>query len=256
MTKKKRTKMAKPFLDIIRSDFYKEGVQEGLSKILTHEQLVVTEKLLENTLKNEERWIAYIQGFNANEIGGATGYTRANISARLNNQLGAGKEDADRRHKENRELILDARDWYMYVYLSDQAGDFRQSEQFVPEDLQTDDHLYRLYIQNGGEKLKGTYVDGRHRLSDEKKEIILEELKDHTVERVAFQQRVYIENIERLAVEHNVPLRYEEDMISDPSEREYTQKYERWVNKKKELNRRQVERLKEERRKLNKKRSE
>jgi len=241
----KQSRQSRPFIPTIREDFYDEGVQEGLKEILTSEQMLVTEKLIENTLKNEERWIAYLQGYNASEIANETGYSRANIAVRIKNQI-ANRDDADAWHKENRDRLFFARGWYIFVYLSDKAGDYRQSAEFLPKSTRTEDHMYRQYLQYGGTKLEQKHLDKRHDLPTERVNAILELLNEYPIEQVAFQERVYVENIERMAKENNKEITYEKDLGES---REYTEKYNRWVEKRTEENRRRSREESELRRK-------
>lgn len=245
MTRKTTKRIILPIVGVLGEAYKDKEALKGIKGILDKSQVRILEELIKNTLEPENRWIAYLWGFNASEIGRATGFTRANISARILNQVEGKKEEVDRKHKENRVVLFKARDWYLYVYKSDKVGDFRQMAKILPESLQNDAYMYRMYRTYGGQKIEKDFIDRRHKLSEDKINIIGLELKEKSLEQVAFQERVYPENILRLVSERN----WEYFRESETGETEYTEKLNAWLEQKRELNLKDSQRRSEERRK-------
>lgn len=225
-------RIIKRLLDVFEEASKDADARKGLEKRLDISQLKVMDDLLNNELDPEDRWIAYSQGFQASEIARATDFTRANISARIRHQLEGRKEEIDEKHKENREKLYYAREWYLYVYLSDLEGDFRQIGRYLPKLKRDDAYMYRMYKHYGGEDIERDFVDRRQILDDKRKKELLKELEFKTIEQVSFQERVYPETVRRIAEENNVDYVTEKEK----GETEYTEKLHEWIKRKREQN--------------------
>ena len=230
-----------PLIDVLKEARLDQKANEDLEKIMEYEAIKVLDDLINDSLDIEERWIAYLWGFKASEIAQETGYTRANISSRINYQLRGKESEVKEKHRKNRESLFYAKKWYLYVYLSDKDGDFRQMAKYLPERNRNDAYMYRMYTTYGGQTLEKDFIDRRHKITPEKKQRIIEDLKDKTLEQVAFQERVQIDNVIRIAEDNEVEYVTEKDKGLD----EYTKKYYQWLERKKELELEYQERLRE-----------
>lgn len=233
-TKETGKRIILPVVDILKEAKEDELAYEEVKELMEYEQFIVFEDLIANNIEPDERWEVYLRGFNASEIGKETGFTRANIAARISSQIKGRKEELDKKHRDNRKKLFKARDWYLYVYLSDKEGDFRQMEEYLPERLRNDAYMYRKYKEHGGKDLEKDFIDRRHRITAERKTRILEGLKDKPIEQVAFQERVYLNNVQRIAEENDVDYFSEAD--NKEGGREYTEKLNVWMRRKREHN--------------------
>lgn len=225
-------------LDVLEKAVEDDVAKEKLRDILDDEQIQMIENLKEGKLEHDNRWIAYMYGFNASDIGRATNYTRANITVRIGTQITGRKEEITNKHRENRKKLYQARDWYLYVYLSDKLGDFRQMKEYLPKSRQDDTFMYWKYKELGGEKIDKDFVDRRHMLEEAKKKDILEGLKKYPLERVAFQERIYPENVTRIAEDAGVKYFLEKDVVLEDGtvSTEYRDKLNLWLEKKRMFN--------------------
>jgi len=227
-----------------------EEVSKGIKEILKDNQVRVLEKLKKGEFTAEDRLIAYRSGINMSEIGEHTGCTRAAISKYLLPRINKNKEEIEEEFKENREKLHRARRWYLYVYLSDKKGDYRQVKNHISSTLREDGTAYNLYVEYGGKKLQKDHIDKRTKIKTAKEERILKRLKDEPVEKVAFQERLTVGSVETLAEENEVVTFSEKDI----GENVYTIKYVKWQKKKEDIRKRYVEerrRKREEKKKNN-----
>src|SRR5699024_4457916 len=176
-------------------------------------------------------------------IGEHTGCTRAASSKYLNHRIEKNKEEVEEELKENREKMHRARRWYLYVYLSDKEGDYRQVKKHLSSTLREDGTAYNYYVEYGGKKLQKDHVDGRTKIKTEKEERILKRLEDEPIEKVAFQERITTGSIETLAEENDVVPFNEKEI----GENTYTIKYVRWQKKKEAIRKRELEERRKER---------
>lgn len=246
------TRVIRPVVDILKEARAEEGAQEQLRELLDEEQLRILDALIEGTLPLEERWIAYLKGYKASEIAKEIGLTRATVTSRITHQLGDKKESAKKEHGEKRKRLYAAREWYLYVYLSDKVGDYRQMAQYLPERLREDVSMYRIYEKNGGRELERDFVDRRHEVSPERKHSILTGLQTMPLEEVAFKERVYPTNVVRIAEESGQAYTTEEEL----GRTEYTDKLEIWMKRKQLFNDMQVQRRRMQREKEEKEEDE
>src|SRR5699024_5139440 len=207
-----------------------ESILEGYKKVITESQLLILKKLKEETFIVEDRLDAYKNGFNMSEIGEHTNCSRAAVSKYLNKEMGTKREEYDKLHFENREKLHFANNWYFFVYLSDKEGDYRQSMEFLPVTIRDEHTAYRRYKEYGGETLNRIVPDGRYLRDKEKEDRVVEKLKDSPVEMVAFQERLTVRSVEKIAKRNEVTVFYEKEI----GESEYTEKLETWLRKKKE----------------------
>jgi len=221
----------------------KEEVLKGIKRILNDNQMQVLSKLKRGEFTVDDRIIAYRSGINMSEIGEHTGCTRAAISKYLNPRIEKNKEEVEEEFKENREKLHRARRWYLYVYLSDKEGDYRQVKKHLSSTLREDGTAYNYYVEYGGKKLQKDHVDGRTKIKTEKEERILKRLEDEPIEKVAFQERITTGSIETLAEENDVVPFTEKEI----GENTYTIKYVRWQKKKEAIRKRELEERRKER---------
>lgn len=220
-------------------------LEEGLNELLTDQQLFVIRKLKNKTFNTEDRVEAYKQGINMAEMGEYTNCTRAAVSKYLNRVMGSNKEEVEKSFYENREKLYYARNWYFYVYKSDIEGDYRQIKQYLSSTIKEDSIAYIYYKDYGGKKLGKLHEDKRSILAEDKVERILKRLEDEPIEKVAFSERVKLETVENVVEKNNAKAFYEEEI----GETEYTEKLNRWLDRKEKLRQQELKRLKEERRK-------
>lgn len=224
-------KVKEPTIKVLGMDFYEPEYQEGLKEILTSEQIRVAEKLFKGELEKEERWVAYIQGFNLSEIAESEGTSRENVRARVQYQLGNNYEKGKEQYEQNRDSVIYARKWTLYVYLADKYNDYEYSKEVLqgtkydrqPTSL-GEDYMYNLYKRYGGTKQKSKYPDKREVLDYEKRERIKEKLEVEPIEQVAFQERVLIGSILDEIKKSGGSYFHEQP------DGEYKEKYEKWLN--------------------------
>lgn len=241
---KTRTRRMPPILDVFDSAYQSEEAKQKFEEKLNEEQLLYTELLIDKELRPNSFREAYLAGYRAAEIADRLGYTkqyaRRYVVSDNAQQKGLDKEE----HSKNRKALESVRNWYLFVFLSDEAGDFRQMKPYFPPSVQKQEGtLYAHYIRNGGKKLEGTYFDPRREVSGERREILLNKLKEQPIEKVAFYERLYIDTLEKMAEDANIDIIWEKDLYRT----EYTIKYYNWISKKNEENQKLLEIQKEER---------
>lgn len=230
-TKREDLKIEDILLDVIED----KDVMEEAEGLLAEEQVAIVKKLKNNEFSLEDRMRAYKAGFTMSEIGKVTGYTRASISKYLKSiESKSEAYDVEDKHKENRERLDYFKKWYLYVYKSDEVGDYHQMMKYLFPSMRRDGTAYNFYLEYGGNKLERKGVDKRQVISEQKEQRILEELEKKSLEQVSFQERLLPDNVERIAEKEGVEVIREVELTGSTH---YTEKLNRWLKKKEEYNR-------------------